>query len=260
MIEIFEGRIGGGKTYAAVERICLAASAGQTIYSNIDINYEGIRRFVARYYGYDLPEENETVLRLPPNIHGWHKEIKWGQPGCNSLVIIDEAHLWYNARDWKATGENERDMLSFLTQSRKACVDVIFITQAASNLEKQFRVLAQYLWKFRDCAKMGVPLVGWAFSGYFFCICCDYAGAVIKTQLKPKNKLIFKAYETLAFLDPRLEEQARKERARSVAKKKLGKVGLVKRFWLSAFPAVVFWLDDRRKKKQKECDKSQKAV
>ncbi len=41
MIEIYQGRIGGGKSYASIGRIAEHLAKGGWVYSNIEINPEG---------------------------------------------------------------------------------------------------------------------------------------------------------------------------------------------------------------------------
>ena len=79
MIEIFEGRIGGGKTYTAVERVAECIAAGGTCYLNIDTNFEGMKKLVERRFGTWI--EEDQIRPLPEDVYGWHKKNSMGHPG-----------------------------------------------------------------------------------------------------------------------------------------------------------------------------------
>lgn len=204
MIEIYQGRIGGGKTYAAVAAIARHLAHGGTVYTNIDIVQQGMANLIARRYGKVF--NANALLRLPEKVHGWQDFIKWGVRELDVLVVIDEAQVFYNSRDWSRTQNEHGRMLSFLTQSRKACVSVIFITQHMDNIDKQFRLLAQNIWIFRDMAKFGplAPLMG----GAFLAVAVDYTGERLSSKLVWKSRSVFKAYDTLSFLDEQMQQLA----------------------------------------------------
>jgi len=229
MIEIFEGRIGGGKTYTAVERIAERLAVGGTVYTNIETNWQGMTRLVAYRFGCYC--EQDQLLKLPDDVYGWHESIKWGTIDSQVLVIIDEAHLWYNARDWAKTQSGHKEMLRFLTQSRKANVDVIFITQAISNLDKQFRALAQFVWSLRDLGR-AKGFISALFGGFIFYVARDYDGIVMQSGLKKKDKYVYGAYSTLAFLSPEMAKIAKEARARALNKRQLKKLPWYKKVWM----------------------------
>lgn len=207
MIEIFEGRLGGGKTYSAVERILLALSRGQTVYSNIKLYHGNIALYLEAVYGVELQPGQLNTLTYE-EIPTFHKFCKWGTPDCPTLLVVDEVHIWFNARDW---ANAMREVLDFLTQSRKACLDIIFISQSADNIDKQFRRLIQYIWRFRDMSKFQVPALGirWPLNQI---LQLGYDGQDGRTKQFQrwafKDKKIFSCYETLSFLSP-IEEQER---------------------------------------------------
>jgi len=68
-------------------------------------------------------------------------------PDEGRFFVLDEAHIAFNARQWQSTGE---DVLFYLSQHRKLGDDVICITQAAGNLDKQFRSVAQHFVRCRN--------------------------------------------------------------------------------------------------------------
>jgi len=72
-------------------------------------------------YGVDLLQDNRSV---PAGV----------------MFVLDELHLFFNARDWMQTG---RDCLHYLSQHRKLGDVVLAITQSVPNVDKQFRSVSE---------------------------------------------------------------------------------------------------------------------
>jgi len=66
------------------------------------------------------------------------------------MYVIDECHNFFNARAWMKTG---RDVLFYLSQHRKLGDTVVWITQAVSNVDKQFRSVTQDYTYVRNLSK-----------------------------------------------------------------------------------------------------------
>jgi|GEM_PF-3211739 len=209
-IEIFEGRIGSGKSYAAVRKIAAHLADGLTACTNIAINWQGLVAFVANEYGVEIQPEQLIDLQ-DVDIGEFHRVTPMGSPGAPVLVVLDECHLAFNARDWNQTS---RELLAFLTQSRKQDTDIVFISQSAENIDKQFRRLVQYVWRFRDLRKTTVPGLGMNFntmiqvvsfglmSGEVLLACqYDYDGKTLMSrEFVSMDKRVFAAYDTKALL------------------------------------------------------------
>lgn len=195
MIEIFQGRIGGGKTYSAVVRMAAQCAKGGHVYTNIELNPDGFVRFVEKSFRKKITFAQVRYLN-ESQIPNFQKEIAAGSMGLPVLVVIDEAHLWFNARDW---AKQSKEMLTFLTQSRKVSVDVIFITQACTNIDKQFRVLCQYVWAFKDIQKW----FPWFPIPSILMLQFDQdMQFLLKWYFVRKSKGVFGAYNTNALLRP----------------------------------------------------------
>lgn len=191
MIEVFEGRLGGGKTYSAVLRMVDAWVSGATVCTNVSVLWDNVKKYVLEVFGLIL-DDRQFIFLDDDKIGMFHRFTP-----RNCLVVLDEAHLWFNARDWS---QSNRELLAFLTQSRKYGTDIIFISQAASNLDKQFMRLIQYVWRFRDMSKWRIPGLGmnWPFQ-QIMAVRLDYDGkTVLDKKLHWKSKQIFKLYDTNA--------------------------------------------------------------
>ena len=71
------------------------------------------------------------------------------------LYVLDEVHIAFNARAWAETGH---EVLYYLSQHRKLGDDVICITQAIGNVDKQFRSVAQDFTYLRNLSKQRAGL------------------------------------------------------------------------------------------------------
>lgn len=66
------------------------------------------------------------------------------------MYVIDEVHIKFNARAWMTTGQ---DVIYYLSQHRKLGDDVVWITQAIGNVDKQFRSVTQDFTYIRNLSK-----------------------------------------------------------------------------------------------------------
>lgn len=211
MIEILVGTLGAGKTYSAVDRwIAPKLGRGGTVSTNIVLNWEGLAKLCAQRYNVQIDPEQFVDL-LGKDISEFHALTPSGTSEENSLIVLDESQLDFNSRDWSKTS---RDLLAFLTQSRKENTDVIFISQAAENIDKQFRRLAEFFWTFRDMSRWTVPGLGVSFPALvkFFTLGANAGQYILackwdkdgKTLLEkhwvPKDQGVFGAYNTKALV------------------------------------------------------------
>ncbi len=205
MIEIYEGRLGGGKTYYAVRRMMEYMASGGHVSSNIYLNWEKVCAYVLEKYSWQLVPEQYNFLD-DEKITLFHRFTPSGTFEQPSLVVVDEAHIWLNSRDWS---QQSRELLTFLTQSRHCFTDIIFISQAALNCDKQIMRLVQYIWRFRDMKKYRIAGigVGWPLN-QFLRVQFDQDGTtVLDSIFEWKDKRIYELYNSFVLYRkfPRLE-------------------------------------------------------
>lgn len=233
MISIFEGRIGGGKTYLSVTRILAHLGQGGTVFTNVELKLEACREYVGRHYGVEL--EDDAIVRLDETqTWDFHRHLKQGDDELPTLCVIDEAHLWFNARDHAITAATRRGLLTFMSQSRKLKVDVIMIVQAIENLDAQFRRLAQEVWRMKDMRALRLPLIGiqYPFPHTFVFRMDAAAKLIMEKKILRRSPDIFACYDTNALLRP-------VEFAGEISKRrKLGSV-TVKHWWNASVPVDV---------------------
>ena len=203
MISIFEGRIGGGKTLLAVTRILAHLSAGGTVLSNVELKWPACVEYCKKNYGVIIREEQ--FIRLSEEQTGqFHKHCVGGTRELPVLCVLDEIHLWFNARDSSLTASTKRSLLIMVSQSRKLHVDIVFIAQNAADIEGQFRSKAAELWRMRDIRAIVVPFLGlrWPWED-ILAFRLDYAtGLCMQRKMIRRTKEIFDCYETDSLLRP----------------------------------------------------------
>ncbi|MCC7168684.1 MAG: hypothetical protein IT565_14050 [Rhodospirillales bacterium] len=164
-IMVVVGDPGNGKGIYSMSLIEQVVLSGRALYTNIELTtdcpYQGD---VARI---DDPAGNWPVYRGNPPREGkrasddymafWHYTL----PG--SVVIIDEADLYFDCSDFSAMG---RDIRAFLKQHRKLGLDLIFIVQNLANLYVRIRRLAtafdycEWTWRSKAWPQKLANLIG----------------------------------------------------------------------------------------------------
>jgi hypothetical protein len=120
----------------------------RTIYKRYRDEYEQARRshaslevLEAIYFGM---EKEIGKLQVPvQTAKFWeyrNPRKKRFDEAVGTLFVLDEVHLYFNARKWQETGE---EGLRYLSQHRHFSDDVILVTQHADNVDGQFRRLVE---------------------------------------------------------------------------------------------------------------------
>jgi len=176
MIEFFLGKTGAGKSYLALKRTTefLADYEDGYVVTNLAINkgklnawmkktFPGLEPdvvgrvrilsddecrafFLHREPGNDLlPVTKEQESRLQfPNFEDASKK------SSHVLWIIDEAHIFFDAREWAQVGPT---LNFFASQHRKFKSDIVLVTQFLDQVEKRLR---QHATQFHECQNFGL--------------------------------------------------------------------------------------------------------
>lgn len=148
------GKLGAGKTLAAVGRIREYLAAGRPVATNLDLNLVELCGAKAK---------SPVVYRLPdkPSLADF-EAIGVGNPSYdesrNGLVVLDECGTWFNSRTW---GDKERQaIINWFLHARKLGWDIIFIVQSIAIVDKQARLtLAEHVVYCRRLDKLTIPLL-----------------------------------------------------------------------------------------------------
>lgn len=127
------------------------------------LNYQP--RFAAMVAARTAGVEGGPVFDVGEGTDNKIAEILWRHLNANwdggILYAIDEAHEFFNARQWAETGV---DALHYLSQHRKLGDEVLFITQHVRNVDTQLRRVAQDFSYIKNCRKMKLPILGGFFK------------------------------------------------------------------------------------------------
>jgi zona occludens toxin (predicted ATPase) len=136
MIYLYSGTPGSGKSYHAVA----------------DIYYrlrkrKGFKRVIANFplninspdFQY-MDNEEMTIDNLIAYARQNHKLGLEGQ----TLIVVDEAQIIFNSRNWNSDGNSRMDWIKFFTQHRKLGFNFILIAQFDRMLDRQIRCLIEY--------------------------------------------------------------------------------------------------------------------
>lgn len=145
MIEAYTGTPGSGKTYHAVYDMWEALKYGRPVISNIPLDLPekllGKKRDWKNWRFVEIYDIKPFMLyQLSESIRE-QKGFK-RVPEDYILLVIDEAQLIFNCRDWQA--QDRKEWLSFFQQHRKLGYHVVLITQMAQMLDKHAQGLLEY--------------------------------------------------------------------------------------------------------------------
>lgn len=219
MIEGFTGMLGGGKSYSAVRRMSKYIMNGGLVCTNIDLKWKEIVKYCK---GYGIVPDRKQYIKLTkemvdytdeisgktfqvPQLALFHRYCPPGTPEKPTLVVIEEAAIYLDCRNWKLTPD---EMLTFLLQSRHQCTDIIFIAQVWGHVDKKVRQLAQYVWSFRDMRKVPGPFKIKIRVPLVQATCHDYTGKLVISRsfyrIKSPYRDMYKTHELYKEF-PRLE-------------------------------------------------------
>lgn len=141
MISLYSGTPGSGKSLHIAERICTKLRAGRPVIANFGFDWQkavGKKKRVGEFVETDNDSLTPAFLRRYSTdyfkAHRFHED--W------IFLVIDEAQLIFNAREWGAEGRKE--WLSFFTQHRKFGFEVVLVAQFDRMLDRQIRSVLEY--------------------------------------------------------------------------------------------------------------------
>jgi len=143
MISIYVGPVGSGKSYHALcEGLAhISVIPERYVVANFPIKFKRGRKGERekRRWIY-LPDEQMTVENL---IKISFEKRFFGKEG-HALLIVDEAGVFFNARDWQVKGKERVEWIKFFSQSRKFGYDVILVAQDLRMIDRQIRNMADF--------------------------------------------------------------------------------------------------------------------
>lgn len=196
-ISFYTGTPGSGKSYHCTKDIIEYLKRGRNVISNfplnLDFEYKG--KFVL------LEDDELTVEYLLVFAKMNHSKGCEGQ----TLVVVDEAQLKFNSRDWNNKGRSE--WCSFFTVHRHLGYEFILSTQNDEFIDKQIRGLVEYNFNHRNLKK---TKMGYIFPFMPTVFLCKQSWYVNNTKIALNygfyHQKIGNKYDSYVFFDKILSD------------------------------------------------------
>ena len=149
------GKLGSGKSIAAVGKIRDYLNEGRAVATNLDLNLEKMVNPWAKNTKVTRIPDKPTVddlENLPEPYEGDYDESKMGG------IFLDECGTWFNTRDYR--DKSRQPLINKLLHIRKAGWDVYFIIQHMDMIDKQVRdALGEHTVYCQRADKLAIPFL-----------------------------------------------------------------------------------------------------
>lgn len=138
MIKVFTGGVGSGKSYSAMREglewiECWSKKMRKHVVANFPCKKFKDKDAERRWFYIENPRPGELI--------DMSIRYGWNQKEGSCLLIIDEASVIFNARDWQKCVDRLK-WIKFFAHSRKLGFEVILVTQDLRSVDRQIRNLA----------------------------------------------------------------------------------------------------------------------
>lgn len=146
MISLYTGSVGSGKSYHAIQLGMDWLRTRKNVIANFPIKppekiltKRGRAKWENKMERWNYVEEITVEYLMALSLqNGWFGK----ESQC--LVIIDEAGIMFNSRDWQHERDGRQKWIKFLSQSRKFGYDFVFVCQMDRMIDRQIRGLVEY--------------------------------------------------------------------------------------------------------------------
>lgn len=155
MITIYTGRPGSGKSYHGALDAYNYLAKGKTVIANFELFSEQVKPQKGMSVGTCYFVSNEQITA--ENLIGYalhNHQVDESDREAQALLLIDEAQVLYNARDWK--NPNRPIWCEFFQQHRKFGYEVVLISQSQDFIDKQIRECIQFEVNHRLMSNLGL--------------------------------------------------------------------------------------------------------
>ena len=159
MIYAYDGLPGAGKSYGMLLQACQIANDEKksVLVTNQRLNTEGMAEMCHRRrwnHAAWLARRGRVVFEA---------EAKDLCRYRNSVVMVDEAGVFFDARGWAETKKKAPNLTADLCQTRKGGVDIVWSAQCFEQVDLSFRYLTNWYFWCRALANVGF-WYRWMFS------------------------------------------------------------------------------------------------
>jgi len=142
---MYTGSVGSGKSYHAIKIAYDWLKCGKKVIANFPMNFQGLKlkpqKILELENRFKYVNEITTDYLLEFAIANDLLEQK---KESQVLVLIDEAGIQFNSRDWNVGPNIRKAWIQFLSQSRKFGYDFIFVVQSDRMMDRQIRGLIEF--------------------------------------------------------------------------------------------------------------------
>lgn len=154
MIDLYSGTPGSGKSLHIAKIIFEHIKyKDRPVLGNFDFN--GSMCNPKKHGGYVYIDNGDLTPKFLEFFSNYiRREIGFKRlPEEYILLVIDEAQILFNAREW--SNKNRSEWIKFFTQHRKLGYHIIMVAQFSEMLDKQIRSLYEYEYIHRKVANIG---------------------------------------------------------------------------------------------------------
>lgn len=193
MIWLYSGTPGSGKSYHAVYDILKKVRRKKK--NKVIANFPLVFKKANQKDNFIYIDNSELTIEYLENYAKQNHFI--GVEG-QTLVVVDEAQLLYNSRDWGTNSKKRMAWIKFFSQHRKYGYNFILIAQFDKMIDKQIRALIEY-----EVSHMKMNNFFWFLPASFFLAIERWYGQKMKTghQIIPYRKSIASSYNSYITFD-----------------------------------------------------------
>ena len=200
MIYLYSGTPGSYKSYHAVWESILWLRIGGNLITNFPLNYKNvIKRPIKGVYEFinNIDLSVDYLVKFAAEHH--KKNFK-----TQTMVVIDEASILFNPRDFTSNKRVRMDWVNFLANHRHFNYDIVLICQSDIMLDRQIRSLIEYQYIHRPVKnyKFFGKLLNFFIRGLFLYVNVWYPCKLYNGNLWMKfNKKIASCYDTMGLIE-----------------------------------------------------------
>lgn len=168
MISLYSGTPGSGKSLHIAKIIKARCWIGHPVIANFHIREDLVKQPEVFYYIDNADLDPDDLIAFSDDYFK-NQGNKYVEGAL--LLIIDEAQLIFNVREWNMKGRER--WIHFFTQHRKLGFDVIIVAQFDRMIDKQLRSLFEYEFIHRKISNFGWKgklLSIWSGNRMFMCV------------------------------------------------------------------------------------------
>lgn len=198
MIWLYTGTPGSGKSYHAVYDIIkkLKQKEKNRVIANFGLNFGNQRKYKEQMYNnFTYLDNSEMTVDFLIDFAIKNHEIGVEN---QTLVVIDEAQIIFNSRNWNIEHDNRMKWIKFFSQHRKFGYNFILVTQFDRMIDRQIRSLVEY-----EVSHMKINSY-FAFLPFVVFLCVErwYGQKMkIRSYTLSLRKKIYKCYNSYLLFD-----------------------------------------------------------